>query len=153
MRKEQIVDGFKEYEVFLASLNTRIDTEAKAHAPIAAGKWSVAEIVMHLAEWDRFIREERLPSMKEGTAVGSLPEVDEFNRVAVEPVKKMKFPEVLSHAQKQRALLRKELEEMDEEDWSAAFTVGNHETNAADYFKGLLSHDAHHRRQIDAFLT
>ncbi|MCM3612660.1 DinB family protein [Planococcus sp. MERTA32b] len=152
MEKEQLLEAFSEYEIYLASLNTRITSDEEAHAPTAEGKWSVSEIIAHLGEWDRFMREERLPFMKEGAAIESLPDVDAFNRRAVENVKTHEFPYILANAQKQRALLAKAIEEMDPAVFKAPFTIGSHETNAADYFEGLLSHDAHHRRQIDAFL-
>jgi len=152
MEKEQLLAAYTEYEAFLASLNTRIAEDEPAHTPIAEGKWSVSEIIAHLGEWDRFAREQRLPFMKEGAAVEPLPEVDEFNRKAVENVRGSGFPAILANAQKQRALLAKEIEEMDEAVFKAPFTIGGRETNAAEYFEGFLSHDAHHRRQIDAFL-
>ena len=152
MVKEQLLKDFREYEIYLASLNTRIASDAEAHTPVAEGKWSVSEIIAHLGEWDRFMREERLPFMKEGAAIEPAPEVDAFNRRAVEKVKNSEFPSILATAQKQRALLAKAIEEMDPAVFQAPFTIGGRQTNAADYFEGLLSHDAHHRRQIDAFL-
>ncbi|WP_052131618.1 DinB family protein [Planococcus sp. CAU13] len=152
MEKEQLLEAFTEYEVYLASLNTRIKTDEAAHEPIVEGKWSVSEIIAHLGAWDRFMREERLPFMKEGADIEPLPDVDAFNRKAVEHVRNTEFPSVLANAQKQRALLAKAIEEMDPADFKAPFAVGSHQTDAADYFEGLLSHDAHHRRQIDAFL-
>ncbi|WP_203334981.1 DinB family protein [Planococcus beigongshangi] len=152
MEKEQLLEAFTEYEVYLASLNTRIETDQAAHEPIAEGKWSVSEIIAHLGAWDRFMREERLPFMTEGAEIPSMPDVDAFNRQAVENVKDGEFPPILANAQKQRALLAKAIEEMDAGAYKAPFTVERHQTNAAEYFEGLLSHDAHHRRQIDTFL-
>lgn len=152
MEKGQLLEAFTEYEVYLASLNIRVASDDEAHAPLAGGKWSVSEIIAHLGEWDRFMREERLPFMKEGAVIEPLPDVDAFNRRAVGNVKNTEFPSVLANAQKQRALLAKAIEEMDPAVLKAPFAVGSYQTNAADYFEGLLSHDAHHRRQIDAFL-
>ena len=152
MEKGQLLEAFKEYETYLASLNTRVASDEAAHAPIAEGKWSVSEIVAHLGEWDRFMREERLLLMKEGAAIEPLSDVDAFNRNAVENAQITDLPSILANAQKQRALLLKAIEEMEPEVFKAPFSVGSHQTNAADYFEGLLSHDAHHRRQIDTFL-
>ncbi|MFD1030298.1 DinB family protein [Metaplanococcus flavidus] len=153
MEKGQLLEAFTEYETYLASLNTRVNSDEDAHAPIAEGKWSVSEIIAHLGEWDRFMREDRLPLMKEGAVIESFSDVDAFNRKAVENVKTTHFPSVLANAQKQRALLAKAIEEMDPSVFKAPFTVGSHQTDAAEYFEGMLSHDAHHRRQIDGFLA
>lgn len=153
MEKQQILEAFKDYEVYLASLNTSVQTDEEAHAPIAEGKWSISQILYHMAEWDRFIREERINQMEPGREVGTFPEVDTFNREAVRSVDNYRFPEVLSHAQRQRALLGKVIEEMPEENWNSAFRISGNSMTPADYFEGILEHDAHHRRQIDGFLA
>lgn len=153
MEKEQVLAAFQDYEIYLASLTTSVKTDADAHVPIAEGKWSIAEIIMHLAEWDRFVRTQRLPHIKEGQPVENFPDVDAFNRTAVEPAGRMSFSAVLAYAQKERALLAKEIEEMDAAQWNEAFKAGGKNTSAAVYFEGVVQHDEHHRQQIDAFLT
>ncbi|TWT06229.1 DinB family protein [Planomicrobium sp. CPCC 101079] len=153
MEKTQVLEAYKEYEVYLASLQTAIQDEKVAHTPFTEGKWSVAQIVMHLAEWDRFVREERLPQMKEDANIEGFEDVDEFNRKAVEGVEEMKFPKILAHAQQERALLRQAIEGMDESNWHARFTAGGKETSPSDYFAGMLEHDHHHIEQINSFLT
>lgn len=152
IRKEQVLEAYQEYEIYLASLNTALKNEVDAHTPIAPGKWSLAEIILHLAEWDRFIREERLPLLKAGAEVAPFPDVDAFNTAAAAPAKQMAFSEVLARAQKERALLAKDIEEFDEVQWNAAFKVGSRETTVSSYVAGFLRHDAHHRGQIDEFL-
>ena len=136
----------------MASLNTRVKTDADAHHPITDGKWSVSEIIAHLGEWDRFMREERVPFMKEGAVIEPFPDVDVFNRKAVENVKMTPFPSILANAQKQRALLAKAIKGLDPAVYGASFSVGSDHITTAEYFEGLLSHDAHHRGQIDVFL-
>lgn len=153
MEKSQVLAAYKEYEVYLASLQTAIQTEDQAHTPCTEGKWSVAQILMHLAEWDCFVREERLPFMKEGAHIERLEKTDEFNRQAIAGVEEKKFHEILAHAQKQRALLRQAIEEMDDATWHAKFMSGEKETSPAEYFSGLLEHDQNHIQQINDFLT
>lgn len=153
MGKTQLINGMNDYEVFLASLNTSVKTEAEANTAIAEGKWSIAQIIMHLAEWDRFMREQRLPQMEQGAEVERLPDVDAFNEAAVKPVASMKFQEVLAHAQKQRALLVQEIEGMADAKWHSRFHIGQREMDPAAYFAGILEHDAHHRKQIEGFLA
>lgn len=153
MEKQQLLQAFKDYEVYLASLNTSVQTDEEAHTPIAEGKWSISQILYHMAEWDRFIREERINQMEPSREVDASPDVDTFNREAVRPVDNYRFPEVLSHAQRQRALLGKAIEEMPEENWNSAFEISGKNMTPAAYFEGILEHDAHHRRQIDGFLA
>src|SRR5690606_30946133 len=99
-------------------------------APIAEGKWSVSEIIAHLGEWDRFVREERLPFMNEGAEIEPMPDLDAFNRRAVENVKSAQFPAILANAQKQRALLAQAVETMDPAVFNAVFTISGQQTNA-----------------------
>ncbi|MGI2329736.1 DinB family protein [Planococcus sp. YIM B11945] len=153
MEKARVLEAYKEYEVYLTSLQTAIQDETVAHTPCTEGKWSIAQIIMHLAEWDRFVREERLPYMKEGSNLAGFGDVDEFNRKAVKGVEEMKFSEILAHAQKERALLRQAIEELDEQNWHARFSAGGKETSPAVYFGGMLEHDHHHIEQINSFLT
>ncbi|WKA54882.1 DinB family protein [Planococcus shixiaomingii] len=153
MEKTQVFNAYKEYEVYLASLQTAIQTEDQAHTPCTEGKWSVAQILMQLAEWDRFVREERVPLMKEGARIERLENTDEFNRKAIAGVEEKKFPEILAHAQKQRALLRQAIEKMDDAAWHARFMSGKKETSPAEYFAELLEHDQNYIQQINDFLT
>ncbi|WP_158599131.1 DinB family protein [Planococcus salinus] len=153
MERERVLEAFRDYEMYLASLRTSIKNDEDAREPIAEGKWSIAEIILHLAEWDRFIREERLPFIRSGKAFASYPEVDDFNRRAVTKVDELKFPDILAHAQKRRALVGKEIEKLEPHEWSAPFTIGDSKVSFASYFEGIVEHDRHHIRQIDSFLT
>ena len=153
MKKAQVLEAFKEYEVYLASLRTLLKTDEDARKPIAEGKWSIAEIVMHLAEWDRFIRKERLQVFKKGGIFTSFPDIEEFNREAVKKAHQLSFSDTLNHAQKQRALVGKEIEEMEPHEWESTFPTGNQEVSFGSYFEGIVDHDRHHIRQIDSFLT
>jgi len=61
MEQQQVLQAFDDYEIYMESLQKTLSESDEAHKPIADGKWSIAQMVMHLAEWDRFIRSERLP--------------------------------------------------------------------------------------------
>ena len=73
MKKQQILETHKNYQAWLDSLQQLSNEQAMS--PYAPGKWSPNEIVMHLAEWDRFTFEERLPVMKEGAKLERFPGV------------------------------------------------------------------------------
>lgn len=153
MEQKQILQAFEEYEVYMKSLQKTLSQTEDAHKPIADGKWSVAQMVMHLAEWDRFIRSERLPHMQAGAHLDTLPEVDAFNRRAIDKANTLDFPAIVSHAIAERRALRQELAAMTAEQWRAVFYVAQKEMTMGEYFAGITEHDAHHFKQIDAFLT
>lgn len=54
-------------------------------------------MVMHLAEWHCFIRNERLPHMiEEGAHLKPSPEVDEFNQRTIDKDETMDFPTLVT---------------------------------------------------------
>ncbi|MGO1061147.1 DinB family protein [Planococcus sp. FY231025] len=116
MEKGEVVKVYKEYEQYLSALAASCRPVEDVHAPIAEGKWSVAEIVMHLAEWDRYIREQRLPGMIENARLEGAPDVGRFNEVAAAKAASMEFEEVISYAQRERALLRKAVDALSPEE-------------------------------------
>lgn len=153
VEKEQVLEAFREYEIYLASLRTSVKTDEDAYKPMAEGKWSIAEVVLHLAEWDRFIHEERLAVIKKRGSFNSFPDIDEFNREAVEKADQLSFSDILIHAQKQRGLLEKEVESLQPSEWASTFPAGDREVSLSSYFERIVEHDWHHLRQIDSFLT
>lgn len=153
MEQQKVLQAFDEYEVYMESLQKTLSESDDAHKPIADGKWSIAQMVMHLAEWDRFIRSERLPHMKKGAHLDPLPEVDEFNRRAIDKAEALDFPAIVNQAIEERRMLKQQLESATSEQWNAVFYVDEKEMNMGRYFGDLTKHDAHHFKQIDTFLT
>ncbi|MBT2583849.1 DinB family protein [Planococcus sp. ISL-109] len=153
MEQKKILQVFEEYEVYMESLLKTLSESSDAHKPIADGKWSIAQMVMHLAEWDRFIRSERLPHMKAGAHLDALSDVDAFNRQAIDKANTLGFPEIVGQAIQERRALKQQLSAVAPEQWSAVFYVGQKEMTMGQYFAGITQHDAHHFKQIDAFLT
>ncbi|MFP3490013.1 DinB family protein, partial [Staphylococcus sp. SIMBA_130] len=47
------------------------DSDVLFH-PTTEGKWSVAEIIAHLAFWDKYIAEETIPKMKPNARIESV---------------------------------------------------------------------------------
>ena len=153
MEQQQVLQAFDEYKVYMESLQKTLSEPADAYKPIADGKWSIAQMVMHLAEWDRFIRRERLPHMEQGIHLEPLPEVDEFNRRAIDKAKTMEFPAIVAEAIEERRLLKEQLASATPGQWEAVFYVDDKEITMGRYFEDLTKHDAHHFKQIDTFLT
>lgn len=153
MEQQQVLQAFEDYEVYMESLQKTLSESDDAHKPIADGKWSIAQMVMHLAEWDRFIRSERLPHMEEGAHLDPLPEVDEFNRRAIDKAETMNFSSIVTQAIEERRLLRERLASATPSQWNAVYSVDDKNMTMGRYFGGLAEHDAHHFKQIDTFLT
>ncbi len=153
MEQQQVLEAFGDYEVYLESLQKTLSESDDAHKPVADGKWSIAQMIMHLAEWDRFIRIERLPHMTEGAHLEPLPEVDEFNRRAIGKAETMDFPAIATSAIEERRLLKDRLAAVTLSQWDAVFYVGDQPMTMGRYFGDLTKHDAHHFKQIDTFLT
>ena len=146
--KEELLKAHRQYINWLDSLVT-LD-ELKATASYAKGKWSPNEIVMHLAKWDQFTVEQRLPSMKEGEKLERFPDFETFNAKAAALAHEQTFKETLSYAKKQRQKIIEKLQQIDEIDWNKVFYIGNSECTVRSYFTDFLEHAAHHRKQISA---
>ena len=148
MSKQQILETHKSYQTWLDSLKELSNEEAMS--PYAPGKWSPNEIVMHLAEWDRFTYEERLPHMKEGARIERFPEFEKFNALAAELAKNHAFEVTIAHAKKERQRITERLEGINEKDWGKKFQIGEHTLSIEEYFTDFSEHDEHHKRQIES---
>ena len=148
MTKEGLIKAYHEYINWLDALSTLDET--RATAPYAEGKWSPNEIMMHLAEWDRFTVEQRLPYMKEGERFENYPDFQTFNAKAAALAHEQTFKETLSYAKKQRQYIIKKLQQTDEIEWDKVFYIGNSKCTIRSYFKDFLEHDEHHRKQISS---
>lgn len=148
MKKQEIIAKQKEYVVWLNTLSSFSEESAKTS--YQAGKWSPKEIVMHLAEWDRFTFEDRLPYMKEGAKLENFPEFEEFNAKAATRAAEQTFEETVAYAKRERQRLTQKLEEIDDGEWDNEFLIGKHTLSIKEYFSDFSEHDAHHKRQIES---
>ncbi|WP_017382039.1 DinB family protein [Paenisporosarcina sp. TG-14] len=147
MNKQQIIEIHKKYQVWLNSLKELSNDEAMS--PYAPGKWSPNVIIMHLAQWDRFTFEDRLPLMKEGAKLEKFPAFEEFNAKAAALASQQTFEETIAYAKEQRQRITKKLEEINDSEWHKEFNIGNHSLSIMSYFTDFSEHDEHHKRQIE----
>ena len=148
MKKDEILVKKKNYILWLETLLEL--TEEQASTPYQPGKWSPNEIVMHLAEWDRFSSEKRLPYMKPGARLEGFPEFEQFNTEAADRANKHTFKETVDYAKEERLRLIEKLEQLDEEEWDKEFFIGNKALSINKYFTGFIAHDEHHKQQIES---
>ncbi|WP_134682851.1 DinB family protein [Brevibacillus migulae] len=152
MNKQELLAQFASLATWVEGLRAQPD-----HlwlAPIAAGKWSTAEIIGHLIAWDRYVLEERLPQMKPGAALpGGNVSTEEINGQAANYARTQVGKEqLIAECQQVRKQLTACLEALSNDDFYGVFTINGKERDLAQYIKGLIDHDLHHRQQIEAFI-
>jgi len=147
MNKEEILTHQQTYQSWLETLKDM--PEELAAAPYSEGKWSPKEILMHMAEWDRYTREERLPHMKEGAELKDIP-FEPFNERAAEEGRKRTFAEIIEYAKTERQKVHQHLLGIDETEWTKEFKIGNDPMTILHYFADFVWHDNHHKEQIES---
>lgn len=147
MNKQDIFSHHRDYLPWLDSLNEIPDEVAAT--PYQDGKWSPKEILMHMAEWDRYTVEERLPQMKEGAELEDIP-FEPFNERAAEKGRNMAFTEIIQHATTERRKIHDHLQALDDKEWTGEFTIGGQPMTILQYFADFVWHDNHHMEQIES---
>ena len=147
MSKDVIMNDLSKYVDWVDSLQTlSVD---QANTPYQEGKWSPKEILMHMAEWDRFTLEQRLPNMRESEKLEDVP-WEPFNERAAKLANQHTFEEVLALAKQHRQQLLERLEMIDEAEWTKTFNIGEHVLTIKEYFSDFVWHDTHHKEQIES---
>ncbi|MFJ8066751.1 DinB family protein [Psychrobacillus sp. NPDC096426] len=146
MRKEEILTSHLNYLHWIDSLYEF--SEEEGNTPYRIGKWSPKEIIMHLAEWDRFTLEQRMPKMREGEKHEAFPNFESFNAKAAALAHEQTFKEILAYAKQQRKAIMEKLEQINEVEWDQVFFIGQHQVTIRSYFTDFIDHDKHHEMQI-----
>ena len=128
--------------------------------PIAEGKASIAEIISHLRNWDRYLIENAVPAARRGDGI-VFPEFDPFNSLAYDYAKSGISPkQLLEEFRSTRMELCDWLLELGED------TLGKHVTangvalcphTGTPYsllyiLQEFIEHDNHHKTQMDTAL-
>jgi uncharacterized damage-inducible protein DinB len=143
----EIMSNLRKYLEWVDSLHTL--TEQQANTPYQEGKWSPKEILMHMAEWDRFTLENRLQRLKESEKLEDV-EWGPFNDKAAKLSKEYSFGEVIALAKQHRQQMIEWLEGLDEAEWTKPFNIGEHVLTLKEYFSDFVLHDSHHKEQIES---
>lgn len=143
----ELISNLKKYEEWVESLHSL--TDQQANTPYQEGKWTPKEILMHMAEWDRFTLENRLQQLKESEQLEDV-EWGPFNEQAAKLAKKYSFDEVIGLAKQYRQQIIEWLEGIEEAEWTKPFSIGEHVLTLQDYFSDFVFHDSHHQEQIES---
>ena len=135
---------------------TAMEMEEKVFfMPIKPGKWSPAEILSHICEWDEYLLIERIPYIHHEAQLTKLDvDVEEVNKKAAVYAKSgISKKQILTETIKQRKRVVETLREFTESQWSDTFYIDKYPLCLTSYMKGLIEHDEHHKLQIEVFMT
>jgi len=117
--------------------------EDKWRVQIAKGKWTIAEIIAHLSEWDSFLIHSRL-SIPNGNFPNT-PDVDEFNSIAAKYGREESKEKVINDFVENRNKLIHLLNSFEENDLNKPFYKSY---SILEYLGGFIEHDLHHKKQV-----
>ncbi|MNN06271.1 DinB superfamily protein [compost metagenome] len=145
MDMNQEIFAFKRFCEWLNLLNN-VDSKLWLK-PVARGKWSSAEIVSHLMNWDRFIQDSVIPAVRQGQMI-RFPDEDSYNQLAADYARSgISQSELIKETIQERERVVAELLALPEEiyqrktNYSLAFLIPE-----------FVGHDEHHKGQIERFL-
>ncbi|KAB8136824.1 DinB family protein [Gracilibacillus oryzae] len=128
--------------------------------PVKEGKWSTAEIIVHITFWDNYIMDDILPKMAQDANIESI-DFDTLNQKASLHAKSgISQQQIIQEQIQARTNLLKKVTEIPEEDFSVTFQLNGeaideysgHPHSVFNYFCSFVWHDNHHRKQVEAFL-
>ncbi|MCR2805871.1 DinB family protein [Paenibacillus soyae] len=150
----QLIEEFEALISYARRLNEELD-EQRWNEPIAEGKWTVKHILSHILLWDRYFYEEGIAKIKKGEPLTLKHlDFDEFNAGAPVYASSRSKREVTEDLIQIRAAIIDAISGLSEEEYSKVHTDGDgHPFTIRRYLEDFVPHDAHHRKQIDTFLS
>lgn len=146
MQVSEILVHYEESIRFMKSLNTLSNEDWRR--PIAPGKWTVAETAGHLAPWDRFILEQRIPYFFGNHPLPEGPGAGELNTRSALESRMRSRGETIDEFVLVRRQLIEALQEVPAADWIREFRIGESRMTLSQYFGEMVEHDLHHFTQI-----
>ena len=150
-KKRRVIQHYR--ESIKRAAQWRLLENEEWRAPIAEGKWTIAEVVGHFAPWDEFVRLKRIPYFLNGEPMPKSLDVEQTNRETALLSQKRSQEDVIEEFINSRRTLLAALEQMEDEQWERVFLFNQKELTLSAYFQGLLEHDMHHFRQIDSIMN
>jgi len=148
-----LIEQLDDYTLFVTTLR-EIDNRMWT-ASIGEGKWSVRDIVSHIMMWDKNFLDKTLPKLlkQEPVILEEDADVQGFNDQAVEFGKTLTQEELLEKAIFCRSEIVSQLKELPGSTFLMAFSEHNSFTLASFLQNLFVSHDTHHKKQIEVFLV
>lgn len=149
--REEIIEHQKQFLNFIHELSN-LD-EQVLRKPMQEGKWSIIEVIGHFQPWDQFVIEKRLPYISSNEEFPPSPKAEEMNVGAALGAKSNPIQVTIEHFVTTRVHLIDLLSNLPEKVWNYPIHLNQRAISFSDYVKGLMAHDLHHKRVVDAFLN
>ncbi|MBR2076291.1 MAG: DinB family protein [Exiguobacterium sp.] len=153
----QVIQEFASYTEWLESLGKL--SESDWNKQIHSKKWSIKQIVLHIAHWDNHLLNVIIPSVKNGEGM-IFPDFDPFNARATKRAEKLSGDVVLKESIQSRRALITMLESLSEGALTYKTTangVSHDPHQGAPYslhviIGEFIEHDRHHIKQVESIL-
>ena len=153
----QVIQEFASYTEWLDSLEKL--SESDWNEQINSEKWSIKQIVLHIAHWDNHLLNVIIPSVKNGEGM-IFPDFDSFNARATKRAEKLTGDAVLKESLSSRQTLVNMLESLSEETLTfktSANGVSHDPNQGVPYslhviIEEFIEHDRHHMKQVESIL-
>lgn len=151
--QHNLIKQLEGYVAFVASLR-EIDT-IRWTASISDGKWSVRDIISHIMMWDKNFLDKFVPKLQnhEPVTLEEDTDVQGFNDQAVEYGQTLTQSQLLDEAIFYRSEIVSQLRKLPKPAFLMFFPGRNSFTLASFLTDIFVSHDAHHKKQIQQFLS
>ena len=153
----QVIQEFAAYTEWLKTLEKLSESDWNKQSD--SEKWSIKQIVLHIAHWDNHLLNVIVPAVKTGEAM-IFPEFDSFNARATQKAKRLSGENVFQLAKTSRSLLIETLRSLRQETLTS-HTMANGTTHSphdgvpytlAYIVTEFIEHDRHHQQQVDSIL-
>ncbi|WDH77256.1 DinB family protein [Exiguobacterium marinum] len=153
----QVLQEFASYTEWLESLEKL--SESDWNERMDSDKWTVKQIILHIAHWDNHLLNVITPSVKNGEEM-IFPDFDSFNARATKRAEKLPGDAVLKESLQSRRTLVIMLESLSEETLTfktSANGVSHDPHQAVPYslyviIEEFIEHDRHHMKQVESIL-
>lgn len=150
---------YKAFSSWVAALN-EIDQSLWTQ-PVEQGKWSVSEIISHLMNWDRYLLEAVVPTIRDGGTAIHFPEFDPYNQQAANYAKSgISQAALIEETIRMREQLVDQLLALSPEQYNRPITTNGvaisphsgQPYTLAYLVEEFVMHDQQHQAQIEQFL-
>jgi|GEM_PF-478177 len=159
LSKDELITEFEQAQDWVISLKKH--SENDFFKPIAKDKWSVAEIIGHLAYWDKYVLEEILPNMKQNADINSIDFQELNNQASNYALSGIFGMSLIDQFVEGRERLVAELKGKSDAEFYVQFKINGDEVDPDSgapfsmysYISSFIWHDNHHKKQIIAFFN
>ncbi len=153
----QVIQEFAAYTEWLKTLEKLSESDWNKQSD--SEKWSIKQIVLHIAHWDNHLLNVIIPSVKNGEGM-IFPDFDSFNARATKRAEKLTGETVLKESINSRRTLVTMLDSLSEEALTYKTTangVSHDPPQGVPYslhviIEEFIEHDRHHMKQVESIL-